>query len=89
MIQLDNKKKIIIGIRIIVIVIAIIFVVLNKKNKAGVQTPNTVPSNTEIQKMPIRIMTDEEKTDKVGISPNQNAEVLNDQNGLYIYRITK
>ena len=86
MIQLDRKKKIIIlSILVLFIVVLGFYIYFNKsQNKSN---PENV-INTSTNTLPVvRDMTETEKTDKVGIDPVQEAEVVNDSNGLYIYRI--
>lgn len=87
MIQLDNRKKIIIGVIIFLIIFISVFLIIknNKSNKIVGQSNKT--TTTEVRQP--RVMTQEEKINVVGIDPTQDAEVLNDQNGLYIYRIKK
>jgi len=88
MIQLDNRKKIIIGIIIFLIVVLIgILLVLKNKQNNKIINPVTNIKTTEIKKT--RLMTQDEKANVVGIDPTQQAEVLNDQNGMYVYRIKK
>ena len=75
---------------LLLIIIVLLFLLTGKKDKKVDDNSNKpVPQNNSIQNPPIRIMTAEEKTDTVGIDPNQEAEVVNDQGGLYIYRIKK
>jgi LPS O-antigen subunit length determinant protein (WzzB/FepE family) len=88
MIQLDNRKKIIVGaiIFLIIILISVLVIVKNKNSNKIVSQPTSIQT-TEVRQP--RLMTQEEKVNVVGIDPSQDAEVLNDQNGLYIYRIKK
>lgn len=87
MIQLNGKRKIIIGVAILIIIsVIVLLVVKNNQNKKTVK-PITNNQTTETNKP--RVMTQDEKINVVGIDPAQEAEVLNDQNGLYIYRIKK
>lgn len=89
MIQLDNKKKIFILVAVILIIIALIFILSGlKKSKINNQIATTTPINNQVNVLPPRIMTKEEKV-KVRISPSQNAEVINDRDGWYIYRLKK
>lgn len=86
MIQLSSRKKLIILVSIISIIVILIIIMVVTKDKETTVTPvvNTVTSTQPI----VRDMTREEKI-KVGISPTQEAEVVNDQNGLFIYKIKK
>lgn len=88
MIQLDNKKKIIlIGAFIVVIFILFFswrFVVKNKGNNQSTILSTIDSSNT----LPVRSMTEKEKV-KVNIEASQNAEVVNDQNGFFVYQLKK
>lgn len=89
MIQLDNKKKIIIlGATVAIVVIAIIFllVIKNKESVTDIPINNGKTVTTTIPT--VRDMTRQEKIDH-HIDPNQAAEVINDQDGLYLYRIKK
>jgi len=87
MIQLNSKKKIIILVIAVLLLLGLFFILSNKNNqgKINIETLNNPQANI----LPSRIMTESEKTDKVGIDPSQTAEVVNDSNGLYIYRIKK
>jgi len=85
MIQLDNKKKgIILALIILLIITLLLFFWGIKKNYSN----NSLAGNKKNTFQP-RVMTESEKITKVGIDPSQQAEVVNDQNGLYIYRIKK
>lgn len=89
MIQLDNKKKIIIlGAIVAIVAIAIIFllVIKNKMSVTNIPVNNGQTVTTTIQTT--RDMTRQEKIDH-HIDPNQAAEVIKDQDGLYLYRIKK
>lgn len=89
MIQLDNKKKIIIlGATVAIVIIAIIFllVIKNKKPVAGTPVNNGQTVTNTVQTT--RDMTRQEKIDH-HIDPNQAVEVIKDQDGLYLYRIKK
>lgn len=89
MIQLSSRKKIILLslIILIVVVFIILFVVKNNKSKNSLPPENiATPEVTET--LPTRDMTEAEKIE-VGISPTQAAEVVNEKNGLFIYRIKK
>lgn len=90
MIQLDNKKKIFIIVVLILIIIILFFVVKLFRGRSVNQIvkPSVVTSG-QIKNQPARIMTNDEKIHEIGINPSQEAEVLNDQNGLYSYRIKK
>jgi len=88
MIQLDNKKKIILLAAFILIILILFFswrfVVKNKGNN---QT--AIPSTTDsFNTLPARSMTNQEKT-KVNLEASQNAEVVNDQNGFFVYKLKK
>lgn len=89
MIQLDQRKKIIImiSLAVLIIVVAILFIVKNSQNNKIIANPG--PGNTTETKRQPREMTQDEKINVVGIDSNTEAEVLNDQDGLYIYRIKK
>ncbi len=91
MIQLDSRKKIIISaaILLIVVLIGVWLIVKNNQNKNITNKPGVKATTSTVVKPEPRVMTDEEKTNIVGIDPSQEAEVLNDQDGLYIYRIKK
>jgi len=90
MIQLDSRKKIIIGSAIIILVIVLISVLLISKNNQKTKIINQTTNNQSITTKPQpRVMTQDEKTNIVGIDPTQQAEVLNDQDGIYAYRIKK
>ncbi len=79
MLQLSKNKKILI-LLIILFLLIFIFVLLIKKQNNGVNIPDQTTSAT-------REMTEIEKSMVVGIDPSQEAEVLNESDGLYIYRI--
>ena len=85
MIQLDNKKKGIILALIILLIITLFFFFWGTRKNLTSNFQNGGQKNT----FQPRAMTDSEKITKVGIDPSQKAEVVNDQNGLYIYRIKK
>ena len=88
MIQLDNRKKIIIiSVSILVIIIAII-ILLVIKNKSNSIIGNILNNNQVKTRQP-RIMTKDEKINSAGIDPTQAAEVVNDQDSNYIYRLKK
>lgn len=89
MIQLDNKKKIIILIIAVTVIILLIFILASKKVSKNNQLIISTPVSVGTKVPPARIMTEEEKTNKVFIDPSQNVEVTNDQDGLYIYRLKK
>ena len=90
MIQLDNKKKIIIGAIIFLVVVMIVVLLTIKNNQTNKITSQVITtSKTTTAKPQPRVMTQDEKANVVGINPTQQAEVINDQNGLYIYRIKK
>lgn len=91
MIQLDSRKKIIISIAIllVVVLIGIWLIVKNYQNKNITDKPGVKATTSTVVKPEPRAMTDEEKTDVVGIDPSQEVEILNDQDGLYSYRIKK
>lgn len=84
MIQLSSRKKLIILVSVIVVIIILIIVAVVNNNKETTVAPitDTVTSTQPV----VRDMTREEKIE-VGISPNQEAEVVNDQNGLFIYKL--
>lgn len=83
MIQLSNRNKIIILlITVLLIVSLLILLIIKNKRPAVSPTTNNLATQT------VREMTREEKI-KVHIDPNLEAEVLNDKDGLYIYRIKK
>jgi uncharacterized protein YpmB len=88
MIQLDNRKKIIIGI-IIFLIVVLVSVLLILKNKQNNKIINPVTNTKTAEVKKTRLMTQDEKVNVVGINPTQQAEVLNDQNGMYVYRIKK
>jgi len=91
MIQLDSRKKIIISATILFLVVLIgawLFF-KNHQNKNVVIKPIIKATTSVLAKPEPRVMTKDEKTNVVGIDPSQEAEVLNDQNGLYVYRIKK
>jgi len=85
MIQLSSRKNIIILVSVILITIifVVILIVLNKKPISPISLNNNQATSSAV-----RDMTKEEKI-KVHVNPNQSAEVVNDQGGLYIYRIKK
>jgi|GEM_PF-2558689 hypothetical protein len=91
MIQLDSRKKIIISAAILLIVVLLVvwLIVKNYQTKNIISKPGIKATTSVITKPEPRLMTDEEKTGVVGIDPSQNAEVLNDQDGIYAYRIKK
>ena len=91
MIQLDSRKKIIISIAIllIVVLISIWLIIKNNQNKNIINKPGVKATTSTVVKPEPRIMTNEEKTDIAGIDPSQEVEILNDQDGLYIYRVKK
>ena len=79
-----RKKIIILGTGILVVVIVLIAIFFIGKKNISVKTK----TNQNIATSTIREMSRDEKI-KVHIDPNVSAEVVNDQNGLYIYRIKK
>jgi len=85
MIQLSNRKKIIILLSIVLVIIILAVVLIFTKNKSTIKN---IPVSPHATSTPVRAMTRDEKI-KVHISPNQEAEVVNEQNGLYIYRLKK
>lgn len=87
MIQLNRKEKIIILVIVVLLLLGLFFLLFikNDQTKIDIKTIDNIQANT----LPVRIMTESEKTDKVGIDPSQEAEVVNDSNGLYIYKIKK
>lgn len=87
MIQLNHKEKIIILVIVVLLLLGLFFLLFikNDQTKIDIKTVDNIQTNT----LPARIMTESEKTDKVGIDPSQEAEVVNDSNGLYIYKIKK
>ncbi|MEI6835981.1 MAG: hypothetical protein WCK59_04050 [Candidatus Falkowbacteria bacterium] len=85
MIQLDNKKKGIILALIILLIITVFFFFWGIRKNIS----NNLPLGGQKNTFQPRAMTESEKITKVGIDPSQKAEVVNDQNGLYIYRIKK
>lgn len=90
MIQLDNRKKIIIGaiIFLIVVLISVLLIIKNKQTNKIISPVTTTTKTTTTKPQP-RVMTQDEKVNAVGIDPTQQAEVLNDQNGIYAYTIKK
>lgn len=91
MIQLNSRNKIIISVAIllIVILISVWLIIKNYSNKNIINQSGTKATTSSVVKPEPRIMTNEEKTDIVGIDPSQDVEVLNDQDGIYAYRIKK
>lgn len=87
MIQLNRKKKIIILVIAVLLLLSLFFLLFIKKDQTKIDIKTV--DNVQVNTLPARIMTESEKTDKVGIDPSQTAEVVNDSNGLYIYRIKK
>lgn len=85
MIQLNSRKKIII-FTFIVLALSISIVILVIKNQKVTTKQPTVNNKENV--VQVRDMTRDEKID-VGISPDQEAEVVNDQGGLFIYRLKK
>lgn len=87
MIQLNRKEKIIILVIVVLLLLGLFFLLFirNDQTKSNIKIVDNNQTNT----LPIRIMTESEKTDKVGIDPSQEAEVVNDKNGLYVYKIKK
>lgn len=85
MIQLSGKNKVlIISLGLIFLVIIIFLVInLNKKESNLEKGENTIMANGDIT----REMSEEERTEKAGIV--EEAEVVNEQDGLYIYKIKK
>lgn len=85
MIQLSGKNKVlVISLGLIFLVIIIFLVInLNKKGSNLENGENTIIANGEIT----REMSEEERTEKAGIV--EEAEVVNEQDGLYIYKIKK
>ncbi len=85
MIQLNSRKKIII-FTIVILAISVSVIVLVLKNRKDISQPPIVNNKENV--VQVRDMTRDEKID-VGISPDQEAEVVNDQGGLFIYRLKK
>lgn len=84
MIQLKNKKIIaVISIALLIILAAAWFLFLRKNlsNKNYLNYRNNI--NT-----PGRLLTEEEK-EMVGISEDQQAELVNKKEGLFIYKVVK
>ena len=89
MIQLDNRRKVLILIASVVLIIIFIFIfIFIKNNKNNKLIGNSVTNNQQNTSSP-RIMTESEKIERVGIVPSQDAEVVTDSNGLYVYKIKK
>lgn len=88
MIQLSNKNKILLLAGVIVLIIFLILLFLGIK-KAPIEKNMPVTKNEALNSVTERPMTESEKINKVGIDPSQEAEVLKDKDGLYIYRLKK
>ncbi len=89
MIQLSNRKKIIIALSIVLIIIIFIIVFVSLKNDSTTKPLSNDDESEVISEInTAREMTEEEKI-KLLISPSQEAEVVNEKNGIYIYRIKK
>jgi hypothetical protein len=84
MIQLKgNKKIIILGVALLVIIMLILFIFkINKQENIPSQTQGVVTTTQ------VREMTRDEKID-LKIDPSLSAEVVNEEDGLYIYKIKK
>ena len=80
MLQLSQNKKIVISALFALIMFSA-FILLVKKDS------NFKQSTDETGDVNYRLMTELEKTSIVGIDPVQEAEIINDKDGLYIYRI--
>ena len=86
MMQFKNKKVIIILVTSLLLLGIIIFFLVAKTTPSNkMENINTVTKTTINQK---RMMTDAEK-ETVGIPKNQEAEVLNDETGFFIYNVIK
>jgi hypothetical protein len=87
MIQIKNKKVIIVIVISLLILSAIILFWLFKTTKVDKVENNNMINNITATSQK-RLMTDSEK-EIVGIPKNQKAEVLNDETGFFIYNVIK
>lgn len=82
MIQVQNKRIIILSV-ILLVLVAVIFIFLKFRQTDEVQKVENVESVKQT-----RMMTDAEK-EMVGIDKNQKAEVINDDTGFFIYNVVE
>lgn len=80
MLQLSQNKKIVISALFALIMFSAFILLVKKDSNFKQSTDGTGDVN-------YRLMTELEKTSIVGIDPVQEAEIINDKDGLYIYRI--
>lgn len=80
MLQLSQNKKIVISALFALIMFSAFILLVKKDSNFKQSTDGTGDAN-------YRLMTELEKTSIVGIDPVQEAEIINDKDGLYIYRI--
>ncbi|MFZ2310112.1 MAG: hypothetical protein WAW11_01045 [Patescibacteria group bacterium] len=82
MIQVQNKRIIILSAALLLLVV-VIFIFLKFRPTNEVQKVENVEPVKQT-----RIMTDSEK-EMVGISKDQKAEVINDETGFFIYNVVE
>lgn len=88
MIQLSSRKKIILLSAVIIVIIILVIVLAIKNNNPKTPPSDNVLTSETPTATVVRDMTEAEKID-IGISPTEEVEVVNENNGLYIYRIKK
>lgn len=82
MIQLKNKNIIILGFISIIILAGILLAIIKIRDK------KVDPENKYIGLPGGRVLSDEEKTSR-GINTSEKVQVVNDQGGLFIYKVVK
>lgn len=82
MINLKDKKIIILAVIIALLVVALIIFIISRQNNQAIIT-GTVNGDGQT-----RLMTNQEK-EMVGLDKNQKAEVVNDQEGFFIYNVVE